>query len=98
MFRHLLFALFCVGCASAPPPEPTVVERVVYVEAPCRTPVLVEHHGHRAKSKHGYRRHPHGKQPIGWAKKQMKRCERKPNAEARDRCRRMISRTRDRHP
>jgi hypothetical protein len=95
MTRHLLWALVCVGCASAPPAEPKVVERVVYVEAPCRAPVMVEHHGKRGKPKPGYRRHPHGKHSVGYAKKRMGRCDRKPNAEARERCRR-IARAKDR--
>jgi hypothetical protein len=113
MTRHLFWALLCVGCASASPPEPKVVERVVYVEAPCCAPVIAPHHGHRAKSKHGYGRHPYGKHRVEhhgkhrvehhgkhrpeYAKKRLDRCDRKPNPEARERCRRMISRNKDRH-
>ena len=100
MTRHLFWALLCVGCASAPPPEPKVVERVVYVEAPCCTPVIAPHHGHRATSKHGYHRHPHGKHQgkhygkhrVEHAKKRLDRCDRKPTTEARERCRRKLAR------
>jgi hypothetical protein len=74
-----------------------VVERVVYVEAPCRAPVIVEHQGHRAKQKPGYRRHPHGKRRVEHAKKRIERCDRKPTAEARERCRMRISRNKARH-
>jgi hypothetical protein len=92
MLRYLPWALLCVGCASAPPPEPRVVERVVYVEAPCRAPVLVEHWGHRGKTKMTHKKHPDGERHTEWTTKRSRRCDEKPTAEARERCRRNSAR------
>jgi hypothetical protein len=102
MRSFLVAGLLSLGCASAPPPEPRVVERVVYVSAPCPTPVIVEHQGHRieprAKPKAAPRRHPNAWWPSKAAKRQekreklAKRCEKKPTPEARERCRRDVAR------
>jgi hypothetical protein len=102
--RLLLVAtLLTVGCASAPPPEPRVVERVVYVSAPCPAPVIVErqgghHAGPRAKPKAAPRRHPNPWRLSQGAKrhekqeKLAKRCDKKKTPEARARCRRDVAR------
>jgi hypothetical protein len=115
MVRLFAFSVLAIGCASAGTPEPRVVERVVYVEAPCQAPVIVEHHGHpasrhdgrhhdqsrhdakprsRSKSKHHAKGkpagHPNGKHGSQVAR--GSRCDDKPTAKARERCRRKAAR------
>jgi hypothetical protein len=75
MLRHLALALLAVGCVSAPPPEPRVAERVVYVQAPCSAPVIVERQGHRAEPKAHPVRHPKARPSPG---KWMKNAHAKP--------------------
>ena len=108
MWRAFSFAILAVGCASAAPPEPRTVERVVYVSAPCPTPVIVEHQG-RPQEPRGdvpqKRRHPnvwhpsvamrkHGKHHAKSTKREKlaKRCDKKSTPEARERCHRDMAR------
>lgn len=64
----------------------------MYVEAPCRAPVLVEHWGHRGKTKMTHKKHPDGERHTEWTTKRSRRCDEKPTAEARERCRRNSAR------
>jgi hypothetical protein len=75
MLRHLALALLAVGCVSAPPPQPRVVERVVYVQSPCPAPVIVERQGHRGEPKAHPVKRPTAVPPFG---KWMKRAHAKP--------------------
>ena len=104
--RHFfVLSLLSIGCAAAPPPEPRVVERVVYVQSPCPAPVIVERQeGHRAERGGAQPRQPtrwlptHGMKRHGkhdrHAKheKLVKRCDKKKTPEARERCRRDLAR------
>jgi hypothetical protein len=96
------------------------VERVVYVEAPCQAPIIVEQHGHHASGHdsrhHGKARHDANPRPREKAKRHAKgkpghphgdrrskvakgsRCDDKPTAEARERCRRKAARRGDGRP
>jgi hypothetical protein len=75
MLRHLALALLAVGCVSAPPPEPRVAERIVYVQSPCPAPVIVERQGHRANPPAHPVRRPNARPPFG---KWMKQAHKKP--------------------
>jgi hypothetical protein len=75
MLRHLPFALLFIGCASAAPAEPRVAERIVYVQAPCPAPVIVERQGHRAQPPAHPVRRPNAQPPFG---KWMKHAHAKP--------------------
>jgi hypothetical protein len=76
----LALSLLAIGCASAPPPEPRVVERVVYVNAPCPAPVIVEHRGPRTEPYVAPRPRPN----AWWPPHAMKRRE-QPRAERHER-------------
>jgi len=98
MRQFLALSLLSIGCAAAPPPEPRVVERVVYVQAPCPAPVIVEHHGYRVEPKVAHHEHPTRWLPTRGMKrhskheKLVKRCDKKKTPEARERCRRDMAR------
>lgn len=78
MVRFSILALLAVGCASASTqPEPRLGERVVVVEAPGPTTVIVEGHGHYAsggyvKSKHADSRDDVGSKRHGKSKRDAK--------------------------
>jgi hypothetical protein len=105
MWRVLSLALCAVGCASAGPPEPRTVERVVYVSSPCPAPVIVQHHGRPPEPRGDAprkRNHPsvfypsvamrkHAKHDAK-RKKLAKRCDKKSTPEARERCHRDVAR------